>query len=132
MKTRQEFILETLLPYFQDPSTCAWNESEERCEYLTSDDKKCAFGKHLREYDETYEGENADDLLKRDEDILTDEATAQNLSGKQWNTIQAVHDVWAKNKHSIGFINTIHVKGKILQCEQLCDVDLSELTKLVN
>lgn len=37
----KEFILNTLLPYKEDPTTCATNEKG-GYEYLTKDGKKCA------------------------------------------------------------------------------------------
>lgn len=40
----REFILNTLLPYKEDPSTCAYDKETKKCYYLTEDGKELVNG----------------------------------------------------------------------------------------
>lgn len=98
MKTKRQFILDTLLPYKQDPKTCAFIGG--KCLYLTKDGRKCAVGKHMKK-GEWQKSENSISGLLGDiglelKDILTKEAVEQGLTLREWNALQAYHD-------SIGF-----------------------------
>tara|TARA_R110000796_G_scaffold207342_1_gene323647 strand:+ start:457 stop:822 length:366 start_codon:yes stop_codon:yes gene_type:complete len=93
MKTQEQFIIDTLLPYKEDPETRAVNENE-YCMYLTDDNRKCAVGQHLKKGEwQRFIG----DVSMVDEEydifeILTDEAKEQNLSVEDWGNIQNYHD----------------------------------------
>lgn len=89
----KEFILNTLLPYKEDPSTCAINE-EGACLYLTDDGKKCAVGKHLIDGEHQKYKAGVYSLFRVfDEDkILTEEAKQQHLPIKVWYIMQRYHD----------------------------------------
>lgn len=127
MQTRQEFILKTLQPYFDDPKLCSFNEEFNKCAYLSPNGNKCAFGKHIAIYRPEYECNNAYTVLRDFEDALTNEAKEQNLNGIQWDSIQAVHDklVGVTNYKDIWTKYTL--LQKIEECENICDVDLSIL-----
>lgn len=100
---RQKFVLDTLLPYFKDPSTCATTE-DGQCAYLTKDGRKCAVGKHMNPGPWQHKIEAAHSLIGnfRPEDVLTEEAYKQFLSPSSWEKIQNVHDTlaYAKDKSS--------------------------------
>jgi hypothetical protein len=127
MQTRQDFILNTLLGYYKDPSTCAYEG--DKCVYQAENGNKCAFGQHIAngQYSYEMEGADADAFLE----TLTPEAKAQQLDGHQWNTIQGVHDMWAKQYYEKEN-NTANILAAISKCERYCGVDLSELETIVN
>jgi len=101
MKSKRDFILETLLPYKLDPSTCAIDSSG-YCEYLTEDGRKCAIGKHMlpgiwQKYSRPLV---ALFMEYNKEEMLTKEANDMNLKNIEWYAIQHYHDSIAK-KHAI-------------------------------
>lgn len=100
MKTQQQFIIDTLLPYKQDPTTRAL-DSRGLCVYLDNQGNKCALGKHLKQGEWQYD--EGDVTYLNDEynlnSILTDEAKEQNLSIKDWANIQVYHDTMVDNKN---------------------------------
>lgn len=124
---RQDFIMGTLKPYFDDPTTCA-TDAGGRCKYLTEDGRKCAFGKYIapEKYQERMEGNNASETLSQYPDCLIEEAAEQGISPEAWNAIQGVHDTLA------GGSTFKTVAEWIDMCEQECGVDLSELKNLIN
>ena len=98
-KTKIEFILDTLLPFKEDPSTCGFED--QRCVYLANNGNKCALGKHMKEG--KWQSENDFGFLGltynyAKEDFLTDEALEQNLSMREWVSIQCYHDALARDK----------------------------------
>lgn len=90
-KTRQ-FILDTLLPYKQNPKLCAAEGGQ--CLYLTKDGRKCAVGKHMKEgeWQEYLQGFNTLVLRYDKESILTEEALSHNLTDDIWLAMQEYHD----------------------------------------
>lgn len=129
--TRQEFIIETLKPYFLDTTKCAIIRigSGSFCMYRTEDGRKCAFGQHIRDevYHESMETNEASNVITEfGVNILSDEAVNQNLTGEQWNTIQRIHDkVSGDSTYEYPPLNTFLEK-----CEQYCMVDLTELKNI--
>lgn len=97
MKSNQQFILDTLLPYKENPLTCATN-SKGGCEYLTEDGKKCAVGKHMKEGEWQKYGKFYPNLCKEwdKEKIFTKKAFQQNLSDEVWQSMQEYHDTLAR------------------------------------
>tara|TARA_R110000782_G_scaffold233623_1_gene319732 strand:- start:46 stop:411 length:366 start_codon:yes stop_codon:yes gene_type:complete len=93
MKTQEQFIIDTLLPYKENPKTRAVSEHE-YCMYLTDDNRKCAVGQHLIEGEWQYfiGAVSMVDTEYNISDILTDEAKEQNLSVEDWGNIQIYHD----------------------------------------
>ncbi len=91
-KTRQ-FILDTLLPYKENPELCAIS-SIGNCVYLTEDGKKCAVGKHMKEGEWQKSEEIFIDLIKLypKELFLTEEALSYNLTNAIWLAMQEYHD----------------------------------------
>jgi len=101
----REFILNTLLPYKEDPSTCGFNPKTQGCFYKTEDGKKCAVGKHMLEGEWQKCADGAETLFN-DYDknqFLTKEALEQDLTVEQWDSIQQYHDAVAQkdSKESI-------------------------------
>lgn len=99
MKTKKQFILDTLLPYKNNPQLCAFKYNtildQYSCVYLTDDGKKCAVGKHLIEGEhQNFLGTVGELLMTyQEEDIFTPEALEQNLSIPVWTLMQRYHDV---------------------------------------
>ena len=91
-KTKREFILDTLLPFKENPSTCAYENGN--CVYLAENDNKCAIGKHMKEGGWQLSIGGFSELLAdyEKEDFLTNEALEQNLTNDEWSYIQGYHD----------------------------------------
>ena len=89
----KKFILDTLLPYKQDPTTCAKN-GKGGCSYLTIDGRKCAVGKHLVDGEHQNSGLYAERLFTfyNPDDILTEEAKQQQIPIDVWEKMQSYHD----------------------------------------
>jgi len=103
--TKQEFIIDTLLPYFKDPSICGYNEKTYACQYQTMDGRRCALGKWVR--DEKIKSViscgDAEDVFTNysQSDILKSEAI-DILNEDEWMIVQSIHDNLAvKNNRPI-------------------------------
>jgi hypothetical protein len=97
MAMTREFILDTLLPYRQNPELCAVVTNEMRhttCEYLTKDGKKCAVGKHMKDGPWQNILGNYECLIDiyKPEEFLTNEALSQNIPNNVWELMQDYHD----------------------------------------
>jgi hypothetical protein len=102
-ETRQ-FILDTLLPYKLDPSTCGYDNVEKYCVYLTQDGRRCAVGKHLKEGEWLYSKKEVEMLNSEYglRNILNEEANSHDLSLGIWSTMQSYHDSIASQRtHTI-------------------------------
>lgn len=89
---KREFILNTLIGYKNDPSTCAIDNHRD-CMYLVHDGRKCAVGKHLKEGIHQQHVGNVGSLIEKyGENIFTDEARQYNLSEVEWKLMQRYHD----------------------------------------
>ena len=122
MKTRQEFIIDTLKPYFINSSTRGVRRQGGVCVYLSDNGNKCPIGIHMKRGEwQQYRG-TASTLFNRYKmaDILTDEALEQKFSITQWHSIQRIHDNMIESDHLI----------EIEDCENECAVNLSELKEL--
>lgn len=87
----REFILNTLLPYKEDVSKCAYENSF--CKYLTNDGRKCAVGKHLIDGDhQRFEGSVGQLVNKYGWYVFTKEAQDQKINLTAWSTMQRYHD----------------------------------------
>lgn len=117
----KEFILNTLLPYKENPSNCANEDSG--CVYLTADGKKCAVGKHLIDGEhQKYVGGVLGLFEFYDKDrILTEEAKAQGIPDDVWVVMQYYHDSIASGKRH--FRINKHVK----QLEEFTGFEFPEL-----
>tara|TARA_B110000211_G_C13612600_1_gene349615 strand:+ start:174 stop:545 length:372 start_codon:yes stop_codon:yes gene_type:complete len=121
MKSQKQFILDTLLPYKEDPETCAIVGVQ--CEYLTKDGRKCAVGKHMKKG--RWQTQITDiiginkhfDLDK----VLKKSALKQGFTIEQWLLIQRYHDKCASysDKLVMNFI--------VKRLEESLDIDLTEL-----
>ena len=123
MKTLKQFILDTLLPYKENPETCGYDETYEQCVYLTEDGRKCAVGKHMLEG--SWQNSSADvgtlDVKYGLEKILKKSALEQNLMVDVWDNIQHYHDVVALNKgmHSINHAVDLLEKELNIELDEL-------------
>jgi len=100
MKTIRQFILDTLLPYKEDRSTCAIDKETKFCMYLTDDGRKCAVGKHMKEGSwQQYTGDAITLLNKFTAcEILKEEAFNMDISDEGWKLIQLYHDNLSLNR----------------------------------
>lgn len=120
--SQKQFILDTLLPYKLDRSTCATNINL-NCVYLDSNTgNKCAIGKHMKKGVWQQHKGSVLELVSHYKlsNILTEEANSQNLSLDIWGTIQSYHDSLARKLDSL--VNPI---VKLLETD--LNIDLSEL-----
>jgi hypothetical protein len=94
---KKQFILDTLIPYFEDKSTVAFDKERGLCSYLTIEGKKYAVGKHMKEGSwQDFEGDfvNLTDEMPEYslKEILTKRAFNTGLSIDEWMAVQNVHD----------------------------------------
>lgn len=110
----KEFILNTLLPYKEDPTTCATNEKG-GCEYLTKDGRKCAVGKHLVDGEHQKSGLYASLLFYcyNPDDILTEEAKEQQIPIGVWSIMQSYHDGIAENRGRTNMNEIVEILQKL-------------------
>ena len=124
--TKQEFIIDTLLPYFKDPSICGYNEMTYACQYQTMDGRHCALGKWVR--DEKMKSVvicgNAEDvfLYHSQSEILKSEAIGI-LNTHEWMIVQSIHDNLAvKNNRPIienlKLLKALGIDVTLLEVEQ--------------
>lgn len=88
---KKTFALAAIAPYYKDPTTCGYEDG--RCEYLTSEGKKCVFGKFLLHPEEMPGYKSAYSILsgEKEEDILVPEAVGI-LTKDEWKELQIFHD----------------------------------------
>ena len=118
----KKFILDTLLPYKQDPTTCAKN-GKGGCEYLTKDGRKCAVGKHLIDGEHQMSSLYVSSLFSRynPDDILTEEAKQQQIPINVWAKMQEYHDYIARGE------TFLVINDKVKELEQLTGFEFPEL-----
>ena len=121
MKSQKQFILDTLLPYKEDPTTCAIDG--DKCEYLTKDGRKCAVGKHMKKgkwQTRFMDVRSIDEVFGLDK-VLKKSALKQGFTIEKGTLIQRYHDKCAGYAH-IGVMNFI-----VEQLEESLNIDLTEL-----
>ena len=120
MKTQKQFILETLLPYKQDPTTCAIDGA---CKYLTEDGRKCAVGKHMKKGKWQTKVMGVVDMDREFglDKVLKKSALKQGFTVEQWELIQRYHDKCASYSH-IEVMNY-----RVEKLEESLNIDLTEL-----
>ena len=89
--TKQQFIIDQLKPYFEDPSTCGYDSDLQRCQYITADGKMCAVGKNLIDPKSTINGYGLTHVLGEDQENLKPEARGKLLE-VEWDDVQSIHD----------------------------------------
>lgn len=101
----KKFILDTLLPYKENPETCG--DNGKGCVYLTEDNKTCAIGKHMKPGDWQNYSNNVSALFKKykQKDIMSEEWCKQRIPYKVAEYMQLYHDNIAR-----GFNNMYVVK----------------------
>lgn len=125
MKTKQQFLIDSLKPYLLDRNLCGIG-ADGTCRYQTIEGKKCAIGQYIRPelYNREIEATYLSDLLEMD--IFTPEFTEQHLTRNEAEKMQRVHDAWA-GKSPLG-----NIIDNITQLENEAEVDLTELKELIN
>ena len=121
MKSQKQFILDTLLPYKEDPTTCAIDGDS--CVYLTEDGRKCAVGKHMKKgrWQEVITdviGINREFGIEK---VLKKSALKQGFTIEQWGHIQRYHDKCADYSD----IEVMNFRVELL--EESLNIDLTEL-----
>lgn len=126
----KKFVLDTLLPYFEDPSTCAFRNGN--CVYVDTQGNKCALGKHLKPGPWMTNSGDAVSLFISYEmsDILTEKAYSIVDDMDVWTLIQDVHDELASmTKENSSYVTRKTLLKSIESLEYNLQVDLSELKK---
>ena len=120
MKSQKQFILDTLLPYKQDPKTCAMDGV---CKYLTEDGRKCAVGKHMKKgkWQTKVMGIIGIDNIYSLDKVLKKSALRQEFTIEQWQLIQRYHDKCASYSDK-GLMNFI-----VEKLEEALNITLIEL-----
>ena len=120
MKTQKQFILDTLLPYKQDPTTCAIDGA---CKYLTEDGRKCAVGKHMKKGKWQTKVMDVDSIDRKFglDKVLKKSALKQGFTIEQWGLIQGYHDKCASYSH-IEVMNF-----RVEKLEESLNITLTEL-----
>ena len=122
MKSQKQFILDTLLPYKEDSTTCAIDEGDV-CEYLTEDGRKCAVGKHMKKGRWQTEFNSVTDIdevfgLKK---VLKKSALKQGFTIEQWVYMQRYHDNVALDR------GKVLINSRVEKLEESFNITLTEL-----
>ena len=120
---QKKFILDTLLPYLEDPSTCGF-DTDEGCLYLTKCGKMCAVGQHMKKGEWQTSKDCFNGLMLEwdsGEEFLTEEALSMEFSDIVWTSIQDIHDAIAQG-------NRYHYSLKRL--EEVLEMELNELREI--
>ena len=121
MKSQKQFILETLLPYKEDPKTCAMGFR--KCKYLTEDGRKCAVGKHMKKgkwQTQIVDVIGIDRIYGLDK-VLKKSALKQGFTIEQWHLIQRYHDKCAC------YSDKVVMNFMVERLEESLNIDLTEL-----
>ena len=131
---KKEFILKSLLHYFNNPAECGYDDLKYTCQYKTIDNKKCAFGQYIADdkYSRSFELKSVDKLEINLEDLnnlLINEAKNK-LTINEWKRVQIVHDSVARFYH-----NSVPTKNgidnAIAALEQATKINFDELRTLI-
>lgn len=109
---KQNFIIQQLEPYFKDKNKCAY-DNKNGCQYKTTDNKRCVFGKNLKRYNKKYEGEKAEDLLNRYGETILKPEVRGILTSFEWNRMQQVHDSLARGLNVIDYIKSLEKDANV-------------------
>jgi hypothetical protein len=122
--TKQEFIIKSLKPYFEDTTRCGWNPVLHQCEYKTKDGKKCAVGQYLNTNKFDKNGGTFHTLASNYidfNDMFIDDAKNM-LSKNEWVRLQRIHDYLAEDVLDISDITGF---------EMITGTDLTELKQML-
>ena len=100
---KRQFILDTLLPYKNDPTLCSIDKKTGTCLYLSEEGKTCAVGKHMKagKWQKASMGVSQLVAIYSISDIFTVDAVNQNLTVVELNYMQNYHDIRAAGKSII-------------------------------
>lgn len=127
---KEQFIINTLKPYFLDHNLCGYETYDNICSYLTLEGKTCAVGKWLDKNNPNYKKiihSNTtvipiDDSYGLDNVLVEDAKYILNIV--EWRCVQNIHDALAKgDKHK--------VKSFIISLEELTNINFAELKELL-
>ena len=124
---KQEFIIKSLKPYFEDINNCGFDTDEVICKYETHDGKKCVVGQYLNT--DIFRNSRSTFSIICSEyhdfnDILVDEAKNM-LTVTEWRELQFLHDDLGQNGYNIDNMKYIS------DIEELAEVDLTELKQML-
>jgi hypothetical protein len=121
MKSQKQFILDTLLPYKNNPATCAIDGV--KCTYLTEDGRKCAVGKHMKKgkWQNSIKSPCGLDSSFGLDNILKKRAVEQGFTIFQWSSIQMYHDYVARN------MGRSTINHEVKRLEESLGIELTEL-----
>ena len=119
---QRQFIIDTLLPYKEDRSLCAYDRETGSCRYLTTDGRKCALGQHFIEGNHQNHEGNAESIFYyyEPDKILNEEAKNIGFSIEIWGEIQNYHDELSCNKY-------LEANRSLKALESMLDIELKEL-----
>ena len=124
---KQEFIIKSLKPYFEDINNCGYDSNIGECAYETCDGKKCVVGQYLntKEFNEDNARFHYIALKYTDfNDILMDDAKYKLTIG-EWNLIQYIHD-------DLAFVRPSEtILCELDRLEIVSNVDLTELKQML-
>jgi hypothetical protein len=127
--TKQQFIINTLKPYFLDMNRCGYDMVLNECRYLTSEGKTCAVGKWLDKnncnYKKIINGNMKVIAVNTKyglDNVLVEEAKNM-MNIHEWQLVQNIHDNLAKGHldYSLEYIQVL---------EKECNINLVELKDL--
>jgi hypothetical protein len=126
MKSKKQFILDTLLPYKENPKSCAIGD--DGCMYLMEDGRKCAVGKHMLKGEWQSSMGNVECVFRNfgEKKVLKKYAIMQKLTNKQWCSMQAYHDMLARHI-DLNYQQVIVINSHVRILERSLGIELDEL-----
>lgn len=136
--TKEEFVIQTLKPYFLNPSNCGVDVKGD-CQYITPCGKKCAVGRHMVGGPWVETELNIEQLIDGSqgpkytlEQMLTEEANSVGLSPIEWGLIQQIHDTVARIKNDVSGYQHTFCENRLSNLETEMNINLRELHKLLD
>ena len=136
--SKEEFIIQTLKPYFLNPSICGV-DVKGNCLYITPCGKKCAVGRYMvggpwveteMNIHQLVDGREGCEFTL--EQMLTEEANSVGLSVNEWSLIQRTHDSLARIKNDYSDYQYTYCKNRLSNLETEMNINLSELHNLLD
>lgn len=131
--SKEEFIIQTLKPYFLNPSICGVDVKGD-CQYITPCGKKCAVGRYMvggpwveteLNIEQLVDGSQGPEFTL--EQMLTEEANSVGLSPIEWGLIQQIHDTLARIKNDYSDYQYTFCKNRLSNLETEMNINLGEL-----
>lgn len=125
--TKQEFIIKSLKPYFEDRNNCGYDTEALICKYETFDGKKCVVGQYFNTDIFKNSKVTFNTICSEYQDfneILVDEAKNM-LTSIEWRELQFLHDDMAQNGYNSD------TEQYLSDIEDLSNVNLTELKQML-